>query len=134
MRGGNPEGFNEFRQASSILRLLSIRVYRFLRSTGLQPIYPTCRAIWPLSRERHVVVDPHRSFGRPIISGTSITAPKLAQPRLPASRLRPAVCFAFAPLRSICIASSTARPMNLPAARRTRNGCPASDYGSNAFS
>ena len=33
---------------------------------------------WPCGREAHIVVDPRRSFGRPTINGTSITAEVLS--------------------------------------------------------
>ncbi len=29
---------------------------------------------WPLGKDHKIVVDPHHSFGRPVISGTNITA------------------------------------------------------------
>lgn len=28
---------------------------------------------WPLGKDHHIVVDPHHSFGRPVITGTNIT-------------------------------------------------------------
>lgn len=33
---------------------------------------------WPLGREAHIEVDPRRSFGRPVITGTNTTAEALA--------------------------------------------------------
>lgn len=29
---------------------------------------------WPLGKDHHIVVDPHHSFGQPVITGTNITA------------------------------------------------------------
>ena len=35
------------------------------------------RRYWPLGKERHIVVDPHHSFGQPTIAGTNITVDSL---------------------------------------------------------
>jgi len=38
---------------------------------------------WPLGKERAVVIDPHRGFGRPTVSGTNITTESIAHMVLP---------------------------------------------------
>lgn len=50
----------------------------FLNKVDFETTTHIAERLHPLGRESHVVVDPRRAFGRPIVSGTAVTTEALA--------------------------------------------------------
>ena len=50
----------------------------FLQRIDFEDSTQLAQRFYPQGREHHVVVDPHRSFGRPVVSNTSITTEAIA--------------------------------------------------------
>lgn len=50
----------------------------FCTRLDFDPSSKLAQRFWPCGKDAHIVVDPRRSFGRPIIEGTNITAEALS--------------------------------------------------------